>query len=321
MRRNRKDSVIQYVSIICIVFFLTTSIALGEHEVWDCPACGRTGNTGNYCGACAHPAPWIITELLAKYGLAQPTTEKELEIALQMLPELRGYLSLSNTETVSIEKSDPTIRSSINSEDVGSTVRFGSYEQDGDISNGAEPIEWLVLSADNNSALLISKFALDSLQYDQTKEGQTWENCYLRKWLNTDFLNAAFTSSERKYIKQTLVDNKKMTSKDPHTSYQWVPSDAKGGSNTKDYVYILSGDEVENLLKTEIARQCTATHYAEQQGALLSTVNSNVWWWLRSPKSFGGVAYLVNSMGTYDTYEQNKAIGFTVRPVLRLILQ
>ena len=34
----------------------------GERSPWDCPECGRTGNTGNYCGGCAHPAPWIQTE-------------------------------------------------------------------------------------------------------------------------------------------------------------------------------------------------------------------------------------------------------------------
>ena len=26
---------------------------------WTCPECGKKGNTGNYCGKCAHPAPWI----------------------------------------------------------------------------------------------------------------------------------------------------------------------------------------------------------------------------------------------------------------------
>ncbi len=29
-----------------------------ENTVWDCPNCGRTGNTGKYCGSCAHSAPW-----------------------------------------------------------------------------------------------------------------------------------------------------------------------------------------------------------------------------------------------------------------------
>lgn len=33
--------------------------AITENQTWDCPECGKTGNTRNYCGGCAHPAPWI----------------------------------------------------------------------------------------------------------------------------------------------------------------------------------------------------------------------------------------------------------------------
>ena len=47
---------------IGIIFSLALSVvscALGEQAPWDCPECGRKGNTGNYCGWCAHPAPWI----------------------------------------------------------------------------------------------------------------------------------------------------------------------------------------------------------------------------------------------------------------------
>lgn len=31
--------------------------SLGETTVWNCPECGRTGNTGNFCGGCGYPAP------------------------------------------------------------------------------------------------------------------------------------------------------------------------------------------------------------------------------------------------------------------------
>ena len=40
----------------------TFETATAEHEVWDCPECGQTGITKNYCGNCAHPAPWMETE-------------------------------------------------------------------------------------------------------------------------------------------------------------------------------------------------------------------------------------------------------------------
>ena len=291
---------ISVIMIVLVVIFLSIS-SYGESQTWDCPDCGRTGNTGNYCGGCAHPAPWLESTI-------DPSASTP-----SLAPTPMRKATPTPAPGAEINTVNPGTK-------VGDCVVLGKYEQDGDINNGAEPIEWLVLAVENNSALLLSKYALDSVQYDQTKEGQTWEKCYLRKWLNTDFINLAFISTERKFIKQTLVDNKKMTAKDPHTGTQWVPSDAKGGNNTKDYVYILSGDEIDELLDTEIARQCKATLYVEQQGALLSTVNSNVWWWLRSPKSVFG-AYLVNSMGKYENYEQNMTVGFTVRPAMWVILQ
>ena len=41
------------VALIC----LFAGMANGEREAWDCPECGRKGNTGNFCGSCRHPAP------------------------------------------------------------------------------------------------------------------------------------------------------------------------------------------------------------------------------------------------------------------------
>ena len=38
-----------------------TVVSESEHYEWNCPQCGRVGNKGNYCGGCAHPAPWVET--------------------------------------------------------------------------------------------------------------------------------------------------------------------------------------------------------------------------------------------------------------------
>ena len=46
-----------------LVFFVLSlfiiCFASAEYYTWDCPNCGRINNTGNYCGTCAHPAPWL----------------------------------------------------------------------------------------------------------------------------------------------------------------------------------------------------------------------------------------------------------------------
>ena len=41
--------------LICLAF-----VVHGESDTWDCPECGRTGNTGNFCGGCAYPSPVTV---------------------------------------------------------------------------------------------------------------------------------------------------------------------------------------------------------------------------------------------------------------------
>ena len=53
-------TLIKIMAIVFAVMLLMPSVlAYGENSTWDCPECGKTGNTGNFCGGCAHPAPWV----------------------------------------------------------------------------------------------------------------------------------------------------------------------------------------------------------------------------------------------------------------------
>ena len=90
---------------------------------------------------------------------------------------------------------------------VGDICYFGAYEQDNDLTNGKEPIEWLVLDVQGDKALLLSKYGLDAKPYNTTYADVTWETCTLRKWLNDDFLKTAFSEDEQKAILTTEVDN------------------------------------------------------------------------------------------------------------------
>ena len=47
----------------------------------------------------------------------------------------------------------------------GDIVTFGRYEQDNDLSDGQEPIEWIVLDQGDNAVALISRYGLDARQY------------------------------------------------------------------------------------------------------------------------------------------------------------
>ncbi len=57
MRLRRCKKVVKQISVLILVFLFISPIAVCDQAAWDCPNCGRTGNTGNFCGNCAQPAP------------------------------------------------------------------------------------------------------------------------------------------------------------------------------------------------------------------------------------------------------------------------
>ena len=84
--------------------------------------------------------------------------------------------------------------------EAGSLVTFGHYEQDGNTENGPEAIQWTVLDTDGDRVFLLSKYGLDAKQYNVKYTRVTWETCSLRQWLNSTFLNSAFSAKEKQRI-------------------------------------------------------------------------------------------------------------------------
>ena len=118
----------------------------------------------------------------------------------------------------------------------GSYVLFGSYPQTR--YGGVLPIEWLVLDYDETGhrSLLVSRYGLDEQRY-QEGEGVTWENSIVRSWLNSDFLQEAFSSEEQSAILTTEVDNS--------AAQGFGAWETDGGNNTQDRVFLLSYAEAE----------------------------------------------------------------------------
>lgn len=157
------------------------------------------------------------------------------------------------------------------------TVLFGSYEQDSDAANGKEPIEWLVLARDGDKALLLSKYALSHQSfmpfYEPVTEPFTWESCSLRQWLNSTFLNAAFSAEEQRRLLTTTVIT--------------APGGRKGSENpftTEDRVFLLSDTEVYAYFSSEAATVTDYTAYAlsEDPWAGNATAPAPAIWWLRT---------------------------------------
>ena len=198
------------------------------------------------------------------------------------------------------------------------TVQFGSYEQDGNIGNGEEPIEWEVLATENGKSLLVTKYVLDCKRYNTKFEDVTWESCSLREWLNDDFLNTAFSADEQKSICSVSLSN-------PNNQYYGT----NGGNSTNDKVFALSVDEIKKYYKFDYwsnetySGSCNdliikPTTYAENQGVYVSNSYGGAGWWLRSPGYASGGAcfvFLNGYVGAYCSFDVgHDNVG--VRPAL-----
>ncbi len=187
---------------------------------------------------------------------------------------------------------------------IGSTVKFGYYEQDNNTSNGKEEIEWKVLAIEGNKALITSEYALDCQRYMYTT-GTTWEECTLRTWLNEIFYNAAFGTDHQKMIVNFTV------TADRNPRYSTSP-----GKNTTDKVFLLSITEINRYFSSDSARQCRGTAYCYARGTYKAD-NGNCCWWLRSPGSSSGNAAFVDTDGS--VYGNGRSVSYAnlaVRPAL-----
>ena len=202
---------------------------------------------------------------------------------------------------------------------VGNIVTFGHYEQDNNRVNGPEPIEWVVLDVQGNKALLLSKYALDSMPYHAVSESVTWEKCTLRSWLNNEFLSAAFNEKEQSVILMTNVDNSDASR---HSNALYT---ATGGNDTEDRVFLLSYHEVfRQYFSDDKARICAPTDHAIANGAWINDSYQAYGrytgkWWLRSPGSWESQASDVDYYGVFD-YWNVKTDSLCVRPALWISL-
>lgn len=169
------------------------------------------------------------------------------------------------------------------------SLYFGNYEQDNDLSNGQEPIEWLVTKIQDGKMFLVSRYCLDSQLYNDEYIDVTWETCSIRTWLNNDFLNAAFSAEEQTKICDTDVTN--------GANFTYKTS---GGNNTVDKLFLLSLSEVRNVFPSAAERIADSTAYALAQGAYQEPRFGTSWYWTRTPGYTHDSAVYVCGEG--DTY-------------------
>lgn len=246
--------------------------------------------------------------------------KQQLDKAKKQLDEARKLVDSGNYEEAYIllndvdykdskelqERIKPLLshRTLLMKSEVGSCVFFGTYEQDNNASNGKEDIEWIILEKEDDHIFVVSRYALDCQPYNTNDENVTWETCSLRKWMNGEFLNTAFSEDERTKIKSVPV------SADKNPEYDTIP-----GNRTTDQIFLLSIAEVNKFFSSDEARQCLGTPYCYAQGAF--DENGKCFWFLRSPGRNSSWVALVDFYGTVKNFGTFvKHDGGAVRPAM-----
>ena len=152
-----------------------------------------------------------------------------------------------------------------------------------------EPITWKILSSKNGEHSLVSTVLLDTYRYcgfTKAHNPNSYSLSSIRKWLNGDFYNSAFSLGDSNILETTVNNSASTTSSKPN---------GYAGANTDDKVYLLSYKDYLNadygfstFSGLSTTRQCKTTDWARANGAWCSTDSSylyNGWYWTRSPDS------------------------------------
>lgn len=199
----------------------------------------------------------------------------------------------------------------------GDYVYFGTYEQDNDLNNGAEPILWRVLEVSDDSVLLLSEYGLESRNVIDTFKKYTWATSSIRTFLNGDFLDSAFTKKQANAIIKSKV-------KTPDNKVYGT----SGGRDTSDKVFLLSVEEATNPVygfypdfeAASQTRTLQVTQYALKHDGYKNATNGNTCWWLRSMgiNNYYASYIYTNGSGTHYSFVGRRHDA--IRPAIRVKL-
>lgn len=168
----------------------------------------------------------------------RPIIEVDLKKGYAAASDTSAQTKPSSQASISLDGVKLTSAADLNLYDV---VTFGSYPQTayGQVAD----IEWIVIGIDGGRIRLLSRYALDSKQYNEENTATSWQNSTLYDWLNRRFMFSAFSDDEQMLLSSA--------------------------------VSLLTKEEAARL--PDAIRICTSTPYAVAQGA-----DARCFWWLSS---------------------------------------
>jgi hypothetical protein len=206
------------------------------------------------------------------------------------------------TETIKFEK--------------GSIIPFGNYQ-------------WLILDIQDGKALIISKDVIENRAYNAVYEDITWENCALREYLNSSFLQKLIADPKVREQQNAITETRIINSDN-----LWYNSN--GGNDTTDKIFLLSLEEADKYFGDSGDYQNKKRKFfkddkfsPDDNGNFITNIhdteriaclnNENSWWLLRSPGSDNKTTAIVDFNGSICVDGANVSYNiFGIRPALWL---
>ena len=208
----------------------------------------------------------------------------------------------------------------------GEHITYGSYQ--------GEAIEWRVLDKKDDEVLLLSEYGLDAQPFDTSgKDRVLWKDSTIRKWLNDDFYNSAFSEDEKKNIVLSTSDGFEanngsiyLTGGKPYYHLE---------RETEDYIFLLSYTEMCQYLDPDADPKmgshfdfqygydevlCYPTEYAEQRLYMLNVKDACGWWLADCFYDYDGVG-VVSGYGQVEREGILDSRRYAVRPAMWVIWQ
>ncbi len=174
---------------------------------------------------------------------------------------------------------------------VGKIIILGRYEQDNNLQNGPEPLEWVVISKNEDSGYvgIVTRYVIDAVTYGRSND--VWGSSNIRKWLNEDFYNNAFNENEKSNILTTAIKG------------------TNGEVQVRDYVFLLSSSETKKYLSEgNKYRLGIPTEFARSIDGFSVSSDGTAAWRTRDPNK------KIGQTGKEEKTSANVAMG--IRPAV-----
>ena len=175
----------------------------------------------------------------------------------------------------------------------GDTITFGGHD-------------WMVLTAQGDRALIITRHIIEQRPYHDAYVGTTWADCALRKYLNGDLYDG-FNAADRSRI--IAVTNK-------NPANEWYGT--AGGADTSDRIFLLSmeeavcryfGDSSSKLYNPKKNQRYWFERKDENNFRRIAMLEDNTrqvwWWWTRTPGRVGVKAVYIHGDGNIGIQGNN----------------